>query len=45
MWMQFYAAQLTIFKNEPSSASFIVYFWSFQTNGSIFTTTLVKHVH
>ena len=29
-------------KNGPSPASFIVYFWSFQTNITIFTTIYVK---
>ena len=33
------------FKNGSFPASFIVYFWSFQTNIKIFTTIYVKNVH
>ena len=34
-----------LFLNGPSPASFIIYFRSFQTNITIFTTIYVKNVH
>ena len=38
--------RLNFFKNGPTPASFIVYFWSFQTNIiTIFTTNICENVH
>ena len=41
-----FESKLVILKNGPSSASFIVYFWSFQTNITIFYNNIMwKDVH